>query len=448
MLDLGLLRKDLDGVVSALARRGVDFDVARFNELETRRKDLQVQTESLQASRNVLAKEIGKLKSQGLDASEVMAKSKAIPEQLKNMEEELSLLREELNTILMSTPNLPHESVPVGADEHDNVEERRWIPGLDYVSEDVCPEGFDFDVADHVSLGKKLGLDFETAVKLAGSRFSFMKGGIARLHRALAQFMLDLHTSKHGYVECYTPYIVNSASLYGTGQLPKFKDDMFWVTKGGDDEEGADDSKAKEDLYLISTSEISLTNTVRDEILDADELPIRLTAHSPCFRSEAGSGGRDVRGMIRQHQFDKVEMVQIVHPDSSYDALEAMTSHAETVLQLLKLPYRVITLCTGDMGFGAAKTYDIEVWVPSQNTWREISSCSNTESFQARRMNARYRVSQGKNEFVHTLNGSGVAVGRALVAVMENYQQADGSIVVPEVLKPYMAGLEVLTPEA
>ena len=275
-----------------------------------------------------------------------------------------------------------------------------------------------------------------------------MKGGIARLHRALAQFMLDLHTSKHGYVECYTPYIVNSASLYGTGQLPKFKDDMFWVTKGGDDEEGADDSKAKEDLYLISTSEISLTNTVRDEILDADELPIRLTAHSPCFRSEAGSGGRDVRGMIRQHQFDKVEMVQIVHPDSSYDALEAMTSHAETVLQLLKLPYRVITLCTGDMGFGAAKTYDIEVWVPSQNTWREISSCSNTESFQARRMNARYRVSQGKNEFVHTLNGSGVAVGRALVAVMENYQQADGSIVVPEVLKPYMAGLEVLTPEA
>lgn len=449
MLDLGLLRKDLDTVVSTLARRGVEFDVVRFNELETRRKGLQVQTENLQASRNSLAKEIGKLKSQGLDASEVMAKSKAIPEQLKGMEEELSALREELNHILMSTPNLPHESVPVGADENDNVEVRRWIPGQGLVGEDVFPEDLPFDVADHVSLGEKLGLDFEMAVKLSGSRFSFMKGGIARLHRSLAQFMLNLHTSEHGYAECYTPYIVNKASLYGTGQLPKFKDDMFWVTKGGDDEEeGAEEHKAKEEMYLISTSEISLTNTVRDEILEPEELPILLTAHTPCFRSEAGSGGRDVRGMIRQHQFDKVEMVQIVHPDSSYEALEGMVSHAEKVLQLLNVPYRVITLCTGDMGFGAAKTYDIEVWVPSQNTWREISSCSNTESFQARRMNARYRVSQGKNEFVHTLNGSGVAVGRALVAVMENYQQADGSIVVPEVLRPYMGGLEVLSPEA
>ncbi|HZJ98311.1 MAG TPA: serine--tRNA ligase [Oligella sp.] len=448
MLDLGLLRKDLDSVVSALARRGVEFDVARFNELEARRKDLQVQTENLQASRNALAKEIGKLKSQGLDASEVMAKSKAIPEQLKGMEEELAALREDLNYILMSTPNLPHESVPVGADENDNIEIRRWLPEQDFVGGDVFPADLGFEVADHASLGEKLGLDFEMAVKLSGSRFSFMKGGIARLHRALAQFMLNLHTSEHGYEECYTPYIVNKASLYGTGQLPKFKDDMFWVTKGGDDEEEGEEHKVKEEMFLISTSEISLTNTVRDEILDADELPIRLTAHTPCFRSEAGSGGRDVRGMIRQHQFDKVEMVQVVQPESSYDALELMVSHAEKVLQLLKLPYRVITLCTGDMGFGAAKTYDIEVWVPSQNTWREISSCSNTEAFQARRMNARYRVSQGKNEFVHTLNGSGVAVGRALVAVMENYQQADGSIVVPEVLRPYMGGLEVLVPKA
>ena len=448
MLDLGLLRKDLDSVVSALARRGVEFDVARFNDLEVRRKELQVQTETLQASRNSLAKEIGKLKSQGLDATEVMAKSKAIPEQLKSMEEEFSAVREELNYILMSTPNLPNQSVPVGADENDNVELHRWIPGQDYVGADIFPEGLGFEVADHVSLGEKLGLDFEMAVKLSGSRFSFMKGGIARLHRALAQFMLDLHTSEHGYTECYTPYIVNKASLYGTGQLPKFKDDMFWVTKGGDDEEAGEEHKAKEEMFLISTSEISLTNTVRDEILDAEELPILLTAHTPCFRSEAGSGGRDVRGMIRQHQFDKVEMVQIVHPEHSYEALEGMLAHAEEVLQLLKLPYRVITLCTGDMGFGAAKTYDIEVWVPSQDTWREISSCSNTEAFQARRMNARYRVSQGKNEFVHTLNGSGVAVGRALVAVMENYQQADGSIVVPEVLKPYMGGLEVLTPNS
>lgn len=448
MLDLGLLRKDLDSVVSALARRGVEFDVARFNELEARRKELQVQTENLQASRNTLAKEIGKLKSQGLDASDVMAKSKAIPEQLKGMEEELATLREELNDILMSTPNLPHNSVPVGADENDNIEVRRWLPEQEFVAADVIPADLGFEVADHVSLGEKLGLDFEMAVKLSGSRFSFMRGGVARLHRALAQFMLNLHTSEHGYDECYTPYIVNKASLYGTGQLPKFKDDMFWVTKGGDDEEAGEEHKTKEELFLISTSEISLTNTVRGEILDTAELPICLTAHTPCFRSEAGSGGRDVRGMIRQHQFDKVEMVQVVHPDTSYDALEAMVSHAEKVLQLLKLPYRVITLCTGDMGFGAAKTYDIEVWVPSQNTWREISSCSNTEAFQARRMNARYRVSQGKNEFVHTLNGSGVAVGRALVAVMENYQQADGSIVIPEVLRPYMGGLEVLVPNA
>lgn len=444
MLDLGLLRKDLDGVVSALARRDVEFDKTRFNDLEARRKDLQVQTENLQASRNSLAKEIGKLKSQGLDATEVMAQSKAIPEQLKTMEEELSALREELNYMLMSTPNLPHESVPSGADENDNIEVRRWIPDQEYVADDVYPPKLEFEVSDHVSLGEKLGLDFEMAVKLSGSRFSFMRGGVARLHRALAQFMLNLHISEHGYEECYTPYIVNKASLYGTGQLPKFKDDMFWVTKGGDETEEGAEHKAKEELFLISTSEISLTNTVRDEIVDAENLPIRLTAHTPCFRSEAGSGGRDVRGMIRQHQFDKVEMVQIVHPDTSYDVLEEMVSHAEKVLQLLKLPYRVITLCTGDMGFGAAKTYDIEVWVPSQNTWREISSCSNTEAFQARRMNARFRKSQGKNEFVHTLNGSGVAIGRALVAVMENYQQADGSVVVPEVLRPYMGGIAVL----
>ncbi len=310
----------------------------------------------------------------------------------------------------------------------------------------MAPAALGFEVQDHVSLGEKLGLEFDTAVKLSGSRFSFMRGGVARLHRALAQFMLDTHTAEHGYTECYTPYIVNSSTLFGTGQLPKFKDDMFWVTKGGDDVDENGQVIPKEELYLISTAEITLTSTVKDSIVPVAELPLRLTAHSPCFRSEAGSGGRDTRGMIRQHQFDKVEMVQIVKPETSYEALEQMTAHAEKILQLLKLPYRVMLLCSGDMGFGSSKTYDLEVWIPSQNTWREISSVSNCEAFQARRMGARFKNEQGKNEYVHTLNGSGLAVGRALVAVMENYQQADGSIVVPEVLRPYMGGLEVLKP--
>jgi seryl-tRNA synthetase len=320
--------------------------------------------------------------------------------------------------------------VPVGADEHGNVEVRRWNP------DGAAPRSFDFTPKDHVDLGAPLGLDFDLGAKLSGSRFSFMRGPMARLHRALAQFMLDLQTQEHGYTECYTPYIVNREVLEGTGQLPKFKDDMFWVSRGGDE--------AQQEQYLISTSEISLTNSVREQVLGADQLPIKLTAHSPCFRSEAGSAGRDTRGLIRQHQFDKVEMVQITHPDHSDAALEEMVRHAEAVLQKLKLPYRVLLLCTGDMGFASSKTYDLEVWVPAQNTYREISSCSNCEAFQARRMQSRYKSAQGRNEFVHTLNGSGLAVGRALVAVLENYQNADGSITVPEVLRPYMGSAEVL----
>ncbi len=445
MLDPVLLRKDIDFVIAQLARRGLSFDVDRFNKLEAARKEIQVETENLQASRNALAKEIGKLKSQGQDASAVMAQAAQIPEQLKQLEEKLSGIKNELDGWLMTIPNLPHESVPFGKDSDENVEQRRWFPEVGYKA-DMAPAALGFEVQDHVSLGEKLGLEFDTAVKLSGSRFSFMRGGVARLHRALAQFMLDTHTAEHGYIECYTPYIVNSSTLFGTGQLPKFKDDMFWVTKGGDDVDENGQVIPKEELYLISTAEITLTSTVKDSIVPVAELPLRLTAHSPCFRSEAGSGGRDTRGMIRQHQFDKVEMVQIVKPETSYEALEQMTAHAEKILQLLKLPYRVMLLCSGDMGFGSSKTYDLEVWIPSQNTWREISSVSNCEAFQARRMGARFKNEQGKNEYVHTLNGSGLAVGRALVAVMENYQQADGSIVVPEVLRPYMGGLEVLKP--
>ncbi|ETD71143.1 seryl-tRNA synthetase [Pelistega indica] len=443
MLDPVLLRKDIQFVIAQLARRGLSFDVERFNQLEASRKEVQVETENLQASRNALAKEIGKLKSQGQDASEIMAKAAAIPDQLKQLEEKLSSIKNELDAWLMTIPNLPHESVPMGKDSDENVEQRRWFPDGGYQSNRE-PEAFAFEVQDHVSLGEKLGLEFDTAVKLSGSRFAFMRGAVARLHRALAQFMLDTHTSLHGYTECYTPYIVNASTLFGTGQLPKFKEDMFWVTKGGDDVDENGQVVPKEELYLISTSEITLTSTVKDSIVASTDLPIRLTAHSPCFRSEAGSGGRDTRGMIRQHQFDKVEMVQIVKPETSYETLEQMTGHAEKILQLLKLPYRVVLLCTGDMGFGSSKTYDLEVWIPSQNTWREISSVSNCEAFQARRMGARYKNEQGKNEYLHTLNGSGLAVGRALVAVMENYQQADGSIVVPEVLRPYMGGVEVL----
>jgi len=449
MLDPILLRKDLQTVVDRLKTRGVEFDTQRFNELESRRKAVQTETETLQARRNALAKQIGQLKSQGQDASAVMAESQAIPGQLKQLEEDLATVQQSLNEWLMSIPNLPHASVPTGASSDDNVEVRRWLPGE--AGPDGDPQPLAFEPKDHVALGEPLGLDFDLAAKLSGARFSFMRGPVARLHRALSQFMLDLQTGQHGYTECYTPYIVNSSTLFGTGQLPKFKDDMFFVSKGGEDDDPKvlDDrgnEVAREDQYLISTSEITLTSSVRDTIVAAADLPIRLTAHTPCFRSEAGSGGRDTRGMIRQHQFDKVEMVQIAHPDTSYQALDEMVGHAEHVLQLLELPYRVMLLCTGDMGFGAAKTFDLEVWLPAQNTWREISSVSNCETFQARRMQARFRAGQGKPEYLHTLNGSGLAVGRALVAVLENYQQADGSIVVPQVLQPYMGGLTILQP--
>ena len=437
MLDPLLLRKDLDAVVKRLARRGFQFDVERFNSLETRRKSVQTETEALQASRNALAKQIGGLKSRGEDASAVMAQSQAIPGKLKELEQDLLTIQTELNDLLLMVPNIPSDSVPDGPDSDHNVEVRRWAPD---VGADGNPRPLAFEVKDHVEFGQRLGLDFDVASKLSGARFSFMRGPMARLHRALAQFMLDLQTTEHGYTECYTPYIVNASTLFGTGQLPKFRDDMFWVTRGvaqGDDQ-------PDQDQYLISTSEITLTSMVRESIVPAADLPIRLTAHTPCFRSEAGSGGRDARGLIRQHQFDKVEMVQIVEPQKSDEALESMVSHAEAVLQRLGLPYRVVLLCAGDMGFGATKTYDLEVWIPAQNTWREISSVSNCEAFQARRMQARYRPEGGKPDYVHTLNGSGLAVGRALVAVLENYQQADGTLRIPQALVPYMGGVEVL----
>jgi seryl-tRNA synthetase len=429
MLDITLLRKDLDSVVAALEKRKSPqpyLDVERFQSLENERKAIQTRTEELQAKRNSLSKQIGGMKGRGEDTTAVMAEVNGLADELKNSADRLDVLQSELSTLLMNVPNLPHESVPVGADEEGNLELRRW----------GAPRVFDFDVRDHVDLGAPLGLDFDTGAKLSGSRFSFLKGPIARLHRALAQFMLDVQTVEHGYTECYTPYIVNREVLEGTGQLPKFKEDMFWVSRGGDENQA--------EQYLISTSEISLTNSVREQVLPLDALPIKLTAHSPCFRSEAGSAGRDTRGMIRQHQFDKVEMVQIVHPERSYEALEEMTGHAEAVLKKLGLPYRVVLLCTGDMGFGSTKTHDLEVWVPAQKTYREISSVSNTEGFQARRMQARFKNAQGKNELVHTLNGSGLAVGRTLVAVLENYQNADGSVTVPEALRPYIGGLEVL----
>jgi seryl-tRNA synthetase len=426
MLDIQLLRKDLDGVAKRLADRGYTLDVAAFAALEAERRAVQTRTEELQARRNSLSKQIGALKGRGEDASAVMAEVAGIGDEMKASAAQLDEIQTRLSDLMLGIPNLPHESVPPGKDETGNVEVRRW----------GTPRQFDFDVKDHVDVGTPLGLDFETGAKLAGARFTMLRGQIARLHRALAQFMIDTHTQQHGYTEIYTPYIVNPEILYGTGQLPKFADDMFRVEKGG-----AENTVTQ---YLISTSEISLTNTVRESIVEAGALPIRLTAHSPCFRSEAGSYGRDTRGMIRQHQFDKVEMVQIVAPETSYDALEQMVGHAETILQKLELPYRVITLCTGDMGFSAAKTYDLEVWLPAQNTYREISSCSNTEAFQARRMQARYRNAQGKPELVHTLNGSGLAVGRTLVAVLENFQNADGSVTVPAALRPYLGGLERL----
>jgi seryl-tRNA synthetase len=424
MLDIQLLRTQLDHVAARLATRGLQLDTAAFQALEDERKQLQTRTQELQARRNALSKQIGMLKGKGEDASGVMAEVAQLGDELKACEQALPTLLERMNAFLATLPNLPQEDVPVGADESGNVEVRRW----------GTPGTYDFEVRDHVDLGAPLGLDFETGARLSGSRFAFLRGPVARLHRALAQFMLDTHTREHGYTECYTPYIVNGSALYGTGQLPKFKEDLFWVLRGGD-EEGLEQ-------YLIPTAEITLTNSVREEVLALEALPIRLTAHSPCFRSEAGSGGRDVRGMIRQHQFDKVEMVQIVEPAKSNEALEQMVGHAEAILQKLELPYRVITLCTGDMGFGAAKTYDLEVWLPAQNTYREISSCSNCESFQARRMQARFKNAQGKNELVHTLNGSGLAVGRTLVAVLENHQRADGSIVIPKALVPYMGGVE------
>ena len=429
MIDINLLRRDLDGVVSQLQRRKNPqpfLDVARYTALEAERKQIQTQTEQMQARRNALSKQIGQAKAKAGDSTALMAEVGGIAEALKTGADRLEALQTELQDLLMSLPNLPHDSVPVGTGEAANVEVRRW----------GTPPALGFLPKDHVDLGAALGLDFEMGARLSGSRFTFMRGTAARLHRALAQFMLDVQTQEHGYTECYTPYIVNREILEGTGQLPKFKQDMFWVSRGGDEEQA--------EQYLISTSEISLTNTVREQILDAALLPIKLTAHSPCFRSEAGSAGRDTRGMIRQHQFDKVEMVQIVHPEHSDAVLEQMVGHAEAILQKLELPYRVVTLCTGDLGFGSTKTYDLEVWLPAQSAYREISSCSNCEAFQARRMQARFKNAQGKPELVHTLNGSGLAVGRALVAVLENHQQADGSVRVPALLRPYLGGLEVL----
>ena len=435
MLDPLLLRKDLPGVIARLqARKNPQpfLDEAAFQALEAERKSIQTRTEELQAQRNQLSKQIGQRKAKGESADDVMAQVAGIKDELDASAARLDVIQDELQTLLLAVPNLPHESVPVGADESANQEGRRWAP------HGLAPRTFDFEVRDHVALGEPLGLDFETGAKLAGARFSFMRGPVARLHRALAQFMLDVQTQEHGYTECYTPYIVNADTLRGTGQLPKFEADLFAARKGGQEGEG-------EALYLIPTSEVSLTNMVRGEIVAEADLPIRLTAHTPCFRSEAGSAGRDTRGMIRQHQFDKVEMVQIVRPDESFNALEQLTGHAEAILQRLGLAYRVVTLCTGDMGFSATKTYDIEVWLPGQQKYREISSCSNVGDFQARRMQARWRnPATGKPELVHTLNGSGLAVGRTLVAVMENYQQADGSIRVPEELRAYMGGVETL----
>ena len=424
MLDVNLLRNDLARVSAALAARGATLDTARFETLEASRKDLQVRTQELQARRNAASKQIGIAKGKGEDTAPLLAEVAGLGDEVKRLEGELERVQNELRDFLFNLPNLSHESTPVGSSPEDNVEVRRW----------GTPPEFHFKPKDHTDIGEGLGLlDFPMAAKLSGARFSFLRGDLARLHRALAQFMLDTHTREHGYTECYTPYIVNADTLVGTTQLPKFEADMFSVKKGGTEGEG-------ETLYLISTSEITLTNTVRDEILDAAKLPIKLTSHTPCFRSEAGSYGKDTRGMIRQHQFDKVELVQVVHPEKSYEALEELTGHAEVILQRLGLPYRVVALCTGDIGFASAKTYDIEVWLPGQSAYREISSCSNCEAFQARRMQARFRNAQGKPELVHTLNRSGLAVGRTLVAILENYQQGDGSIEVPEALRPYMGG--------
>lgn len=430
MLDIQLLRNDIEAVAQRLAARGFELDTTKFEQLDAQRKLLQTENEQLQAKRNQLSKQIGAFMGQGKKDEADAAKNEVaqIKSQMDKIEQDLPNIQAALDDLLLRVPNLPHESVPIGKDETENVEVRKV----------GTPRQFDFDIKDHVDLGAALGLDFEKAAQLSGARFSLMKGKVARLHRALAQFMLDTHTTQHGYTECYTPYIVSDSTLLGTGQLPKFGEDLFHVTRGGDE--------TKLTQYLIPTAEVTLTNTVRDEVLSLHDLPMKLTAHSPCFRSEAGSHGKDTRGLIRQHQFDKVEMVQIVQPEKSYEALEEMVGHAENILKLLELPYRVITLCTGDMGFGATKTYDLEVWVPAQNTYREISSCSNCEDFQARRMKARFKDENGKNRLVHTLNGSGLAVGRALVAVLENHQNADGSINIPKALQPYLGGVGKLEP--
>ena len=432
MLEIQQLRTDLDNVTRQLAKRGYAFPVEAFNALETERKKIQTQTQELQAQRNAASKQIGHAKSRGEDVSAIMAEVAHLGDALKQAETQLEQIQHNLQKMLLEVPNLPHASVPEGKDETHNVQIRCWGE----------PRQFDFEIKDHVSIGEGLGLlDFETAAKLSGARFSLMKGGLARLHRALAQFMLDTHTQEHGYVEAYVPYLVNRESLRGTGQLPKFEEDLFAVSTGGVSHTTTENLPG---FHLIPTAEVPITNMVRDEIVPLQSLPLKYVAHTPCFRSEAGSYGRDTRGLIRQHQFDKVELVHMVHPDQSYAALEELVGHAEKILQKLALPYRMMTLCAGDMGFSAAKTYDIEVWLPAQNTYREISSCSNCEAFQARRMQARFRNENGKPALLHTLNGSGLAVGRTLVAVLENYQNADGSISIPEVLRPYMNGLDQL----
>jgi seryl-tRNA synthetase len=428
MLDIQVLRSDLDGVAARLATRGFVLDTERFQALETQRKAIQVRTQELQSKRNSSSKLIGQAKAKGEDTSAIMADVALVGEELKQIEVQLVELQSALQLMLEGLPNMPHDSTPPGKSEADNIEVRKV---------GSIPQ-FGFAVKDHVELGEAIGgLDFETAAKISGARFSLLKGGLARLHRALAQFMLDTHTDSHGYTEVYVPYLVNADSMRGTGQLPKFEEDLFRVPRQMGE-------SGEQNFYLIPTAEVPVTNMVRDEIIPLEQLPLKYVAHTPCFRSEAGSAGRDTRGLIRQHQFDKVELVQIVHPDESYVALEQLLGHAETILQKLGLHYRVVRLCTGDIGFSAATTYDIEVWLPAQNTYREISSCSNFEAFQARRLQARFRNSSGKPELLHTVNGSGLAVGRTLVAVLENNQLADGSVSIPEVLRPYMGGLEVL----
>lgn len=447
MLDITLLRKDLPFVLERLESRKKPqtfFNVAEFETLEAERKTLQIRTEELQNQRNQLSKQIGQLKARQEDASAATTQVQAFKSELESSALRLQAIQDRLHTLLQAVPNLPDASVPLGLGEEGNVQVRKWSPGQGWDGE---PPALPFAARDHVDIGQPLGLDFALGAKLSGARFSVIQGGLAKLHRALAQFMLDVQTQEHGYTECYVPYIVNAQALQGTGQLPKFEDDLFAVHKGGPEGAAAEGTETEHTrLYLIPTSEVPLTNLVQGEIVPEASLPLKFTAHTPCFRSEAGSYGRDTRGMIRQHQFDKVEMVQIVHPEQSEATLQAMTEHAEAILQKLELPYRVMLLCTGDMGFGAAKTYDLEVWLPAQKTYREISSVSNCQAFQARRLQARFKNAQGKNDYVHTLNGSGLAVGRTLVAVLENYQREDGSVAIPKVLQAYMGGVEVLRP--